>query len=85
MTELRKDAINLLEQMPEDKLYFIVQIMQGVNGLYGSEEQAIRDRAFERLKTLRSIKNIFDMECAAIHPNTSLCLQAITISLAALS
>lgn len=35
MTELRKDAINLLEQMPEDKLYFIVQIMQGVNGLYG--------------------------------------------------
>lgn len=53
MTELRKDAINLLEQMPEDKLYFIVQIMQGVNGLYGAEEQSIRDRAFERLENFR--------------------------------
>lgn len=34
MTTLRKNAMDLLEQMPEDKLYFIVQIMQGVKGLY---------------------------------------------------
>lgn len=34
MTALRKDAMDLLEQMPEDKLYFIVEIMQGVSGLY---------------------------------------------------
>ena len=31
MTALRKDAMELLEKMPEDKLYFIVQIMKGVN------------------------------------------------------
>ena len=34
MTALRKDAMDLLERMPEDKLHFIVQIMQGVSGLY---------------------------------------------------
>ena len=61
MTELRKDAINLLEQMPEDKLYFIVQIMQGVNGLYGSEEQAIRDRALERLESFR--RKVYQLDC----------------------
>lgn len=53
MTVLRKDAMDLLEQMPEDKLYFIVQIMQGVSGLYGTESQSVRDRAFENLERLR--------------------------------
>ena len=28
MTSLRKDAIELLEQIPEDKLIFVVQIMK---------------------------------------------------------
>ena len=53
MTAIRKDAMTLLEQMPEDKLYYIVQIMQGINGLYGIEEQTSRDRAFEELERLR--------------------------------
>lgn len=53
MTALRKDAMDLLEKMPEDKLYFIIQIMQGVSGLYGTEDQAARDRAFEELERLR--------------------------------
>ena len=33
MTRLRQDAIELLEQMPEDKLIFMIQIMKGVRGL----------------------------------------------------
>ena len=53
MTALRKDAMELLEKMPEDKLYFIVQIMKGVNGLYGTDEQKARDRSFEKLENLR--------------------------------
>ena len=53
MTALRKDAMDLLEKMPEDKLYYIIQIMQGVSGLYGTEDQAARDRAFEELERLR--------------------------------
>lgn len=42
MTALRKDAMDLLERMPEDKLYFIIQIMEGVTGLYGSESEKVR-------------------------------------------
>lgn len=53
MTDIRKDAMDLLERMPEDKLYFIVQIMRGVSGLYGAEDQTARDRAFEKLESLR--------------------------------
>ena len=50
MTELRKNAMALLERMPEDKLYFIIQIMEGVNGLYGGESERVREQAFEQLE-----------------------------------
>ena len=53
MTTLRKNAMDLLEQMPEDKLDFIVQIMQGVKGLYGTEKQTAKDQAFEMLEGIR--------------------------------
>lgn len=33
MTAIRKEAIELLERVPEDKLCFVIQIMRGVNGL----------------------------------------------------
>ena len=36
MTAMREEAFELLEKMPEDKLVFIIQIMQGVNSLYNS-------------------------------------------------
>ncbi len=53
MTAIRQEAVNLLEQMPEDKLYYIVQIMQGVNGLYKSEPKSKKMKAFESLEKLR--------------------------------
>ena len=45
--------MDLLEKMPEDKLYFVVQILQGIDGLYGTPEQEMRDSAFEKLESLR--------------------------------
>jgi hypothetical protein len=33
MTAIRKEAIQILERMPEDKLSFVIQIIRGVNGL----------------------------------------------------
>ena len=35
MKALRQEAIQMLEKVPEDKLSFVIQIMQGVNGLIG--------------------------------------------------
>lgn len=53
MTSLRKEAISLLEQIPENKLYYIVQIMEGVNALYGSEGASGKKQAFQTLEKLR--------------------------------
>ena len=38
MTATRKEAIQMLEKVPEDKLSFVIQIMQGVNGLLGTSD-----------------------------------------------
>ncbi|XCP86751.1 UDP-N-acetylenolpyruvoylglucosamine reductase [Roseburia hominis] len=52
MTKLRQDALSLLEEIPEDKLVFIIQIMEGVTGLYGQQEDK-REKAFHTLERLR--------------------------------
>ena len=33
MTAIRREALEMLERVPEDKLTFVIQIMRGVNGL----------------------------------------------------
>lgn len=38
MTATRKEAMKMLEKIPEEKLGFVIQIMQGVNGLLGVTE-----------------------------------------------
>lgn len=38
MTALRQSAIRELEKLPEDKVGFMLQIMQGVNGLLGTSD-----------------------------------------------
>lgn len=38
MTSIRQEAIEMLEKIPEDKLSFVIQIMQGVNGLLGTSD-----------------------------------------------
>ena len=49
MTAIRQEAIKMLEKVPEDKLGFVIQIMQGVNGLLGmSEMQTKSDINLER-------------------------------------
>ena len=59
MTAIRKEAIELLERVPEDKLTFIIQIMQGVNGLYGDADSE-RKEAFARLEQLRRKGTVVD-------------------------
>ena len=41
MTAIRQEAMQLLEQMPEDKLKYVVQILQGVNGLLEETEKKL--------------------------------------------
>lgn len=59
MTALRQSAIKELEKLPEDKLGFVIQIMQGVNGLYNNT-QSERKEAFEKLELLRKKGTVTD-------------------------
>lgn len=61
MTAIRQEAIRMLEKMPEDKLGFVIQIMQGVNGLY-NDEQSERKEAFARLEQLRRKGTVTDYD-----------------------
>lgn len=53
MTQIRQDAIKLLEQIPEDKIIFIIQIMQGIKGLYTDDDMKEREEAFLHLEKMR--------------------------------
>lgn len=59
MTALRQSAMLKLEKLPEDKLDFIIQIMQGVNGL-STDTKAERKEAFARLEQLRRKGTVID-------------------------
>ena len=49
----------MLERIPEDKVIFILQIMQGVNGLY-NDNQLERKEAFTKLEQLRRKGTVMD-------------------------
>ena len=59
MTATRREAIELLERVPEDKLSFVIQIMQGVNELYNDSNKE-RKEAFARLEQLRKKGTVID-------------------------
>ncbi len=60
MTQIRQDAIKLLEQIPEDKIIFIIQIMQGMKGLYVDDDMKQREEAFMELEKIR--KKVPDLD-----------------------
>ena len=59
MTALRQSAMMELEKIPEDILSFVIQIMQGVNGLY-NDTNGERKEAFARLEQLRKKGTVID-------------------------
>ena len=60
MTQIRQDAIKLLEQIPEDKIIFIIQIMQGLKGLYADDDMGQSEDAFLQLEKMR--KKVPDLD-----------------------
>lgn len=61
MTAIRKEAMEMLERIPEDRVIFILQIMQGLNGLY-DDNQSERKEAFAKLEQLRRKGTVIDDE-----------------------
>lgn len=65
MTSLRQSAIMELEKIPEDKLSFVIQIMQGLNGLYNDTDKE-RKEAFLKLEQLRKKGKVTDDEAELV-------------------
>ena len=61
MTALRQSAMKKLERLPEDKISFVLQIIQGVNGLY-NDNQSKKKAAFERLEQLHRKGTVVDYD-----------------------
>lgn len=61
MTALRQNAMMELEKLPEDKLSFIIQIMQGVNNLY-ADTLSEKKEAFSRLEQLHRKGTVTDTD-----------------------
>ena len=38
MTSLRQDAVNLINKIPEKKLFYLIQIIKGIDGLFNVDE-----------------------------------------------
>ncbi|CDE68748.1 putative uncharacterized protein [Clostridium sp. CAG:277] len=43
MTAARREAIELLERVPEDKLTYVVQILSGIDGLISRSERRTKN------------------------------------------
>ena len=59
ITALRQSAMKELEKLPEDKISFILQIIQGVNSL-NNDNQIERKEAFGRLEQIRKKGTVVD-------------------------
>ena len=38
MSTLRQDAVNLINKIPEKKLFYLIQISKGIDGLFNNDE-----------------------------------------------
>ncbi|MBO5031121.1 MAG: UDP-N-acetylenolpyruvoylglucosamine reductase [Lachnospiraceae bacterium] len=80
MTALRQGAIMELEKLPEDKLGFMIQIMQGVNGLY-TDTKSEKKEAYARLEQLRRKGTVTDDDTELVsYEKTKGCIAAHSIS-----
>ena len=54
MTTLQMDAIKRIETLSDDKVFYVIQILDGLEGLLkdSNEKQAARNRAFESLESM---------------------------------
>ena len=59
----REKAIQLIKEMPENKMIFVVKILRDIKGLPAEEnepEKQIREEAFLQLESVR--KNVPDLD-----------------------
>lgn len=56
MSVMRKQAIEMVERMPEEKIYYLIHILEGIEGLMaptGTEEPSDAQTAYQELEKYR--------------------------------
>lgn len=67
MTVIKEQAIELIKRLPDDKVFYVVNILEGLEGLYSSEEEpgiTKSQKAYQNLQRLRKT-GIEDIDCKA--------------------
>ena len=67
MTNIRQDAINLINKMPEDKLVAIMQILNGVNSLLENNKPSLSkielaEKSYQLLEKMRKKADDIDYD-----------------------
>lgn len=58
MTDVKEKAIELITELSDDKVVYIIQILQSLKGIYGQTDSTMsndwdKEKAFEALEKLR--------------------------------
>ncbi len=55
MTQIKERAFEMIQELPDDKVVYIVEILKGLIGLYGDNKIEIKDLS-EQQKALEGLK-----------------------------
>ncbi len=53
MTMLQEQAIDMIKKLPDDKIYYVVNILEGIEGLFMPKDGQRRERAQKAYQELQ--------------------------------
>ncbi len=62
MTVMKERAMNMIRHMPEEKLYYVVQLLESVEGLSENIVEGLETPEQKALKDLRRFRKRSDVE-----------------------
>ena len=62
MTMLQEKAVDMINRMPEEKLYYVIQLLEGVEGLSENMKNDAKTSAQRALEDLRRFRKRSDVE-----------------------
>lgn len=62
MTVMKERAIDMISRMPEEKLYYVVQLLESVEGLAENTEKGVKTPQQRALEDLRRFRKRSDVE-----------------------
>lgn len=62
MTIMKKKAIDMISRMPEEKVYYVVQLLECVEGLSENREEGVETPEQRALKDLQRFRKRSDVE-----------------------